>query len=63
MKKNLTREQMIALIASDYGYGPETTNKLTTKVLRDTCKSSQSHIYLKSLLENPNPDIFLVNEI
>jgi hypothetical protein len=60
MKKELTREQMIALIASDYGYDEETTNKLKTEVLRDVCNSAQSYLYLKNLLDLGSTDIYLV---
>ncbi|WP_269684791.1 hypothetical protein [Flavobacterium lacustre] len=59
MKKELTREQMIALIASDYGYGKETTEKLKTEILRDVYNSSQSHLYLKNLLAFGTSDIYL----
>ena len=41
---------MIALIASDYGYGPEITKNLTDEVLRDTCNSSTPYLYLKNLI-------------
>lgn len=52
MKKNLTRKQMIALIASDYGYGPETTNNIKTEILREVCNSFQPKAHLEGLLNN-----------
>ncbi|CAM4302181.1 hypothetical protein [Gillisia limnaea] len=61
MKRVLLRKEMIELIASDYGYGPETTNKLKTETLIDVCNSSHSYLYLRSLLENANSDIYLTN--
>lgn len=63
MKRELTREQMILLIASDYGYGEEITSNLKTKVLKDVCNNSQPHLYLKSLLELANSDIYLEKRI
>jgi len=60
VKRELNREEMIALIASDYGIGPEITNKLTTEILRNTCNNSQPFNYLKSLLEvSDNREIYL----
>lgn len=59
MKKELTRKQMIALIASDYGFGAEITNNLRTEILSEVCKSSHPHIHLKALLEFSNTDIYL----
>jgi hypothetical protein len=59
MKKELTREQMIKLIASDYGFGEEITKKIKTEILRDVCNASQSNVYLKGLLDFGSPDIYL----
>ena len=55
----MTREQMIALIASDYGFGPEITEKLTTQILKEVCDSSQPYAYLSGLLANPSPDMYI----
>jgi len=62
MKKELTREQMIALIASDYGYGREVTNQLKTEVLEAVCNSKTPYLYLKGLLDNVANRIYLDNE-
>lgn len=51
MRKQLSRKQMIALIASDFGYGPETTINLKTEILRDVCNSPTPFLYLQSFLE------------
>ncbi|WP_418638352.1 hypothetical protein [Winogradskyella sp.] len=59
MKKELTRKQMIALIASDYGFGPERTEELTTQILKEVCDSSQPYAYLSGLLANPSPDMYI----
>tara|TARA_R110002126_G_C10483197_1_gene502145 strand:- start:4934 stop:5122 length:189 start_codon:yes stop_codon:yes gene_type:complete len=59
MKRKLTREQMIALIASDYGYDLETTNKIKTEILREVCNSYQPYIHLKALLELRDKNIFI----
>ncbi|MDD2984600.1 MAG: hypothetical protein PHQ74_14560 [Crocinitomicaceae bacterium] len=59
MKVEMTREQMIALIASDYGFGPETTNRLNTKVLQDTCNSSTPYLYLRYLLNSGDTKIYI----
>ena len=51
MKKELTRKQMIELIASNYGYGPEVTNNIKTEILKEVCESTHPHNHLKALLE------------
>lgn len=40
MQKEL-REEMILLIASDYGCSADITNNLKTQVLKEVCNSSQ----------------------
>jgi len=59
MKKEMTREEMIALIKSDYGFGPEITGRLTTETLKDVCNSNTPYLYLKNLLELVEPKKFL----
>ena len=61
MKRELTREEMIRLIASDYGFSSETTKNIKTEILREVCNSSQPNVHLSRLLELGNPDIYLEN--
>lgn len=61
MKKELTREQMILLIASDYGFSQDITNKLKTEILKEVCNSSQPFAYLSNLLKFGKADIYLDN--
>lgn len=52
MKKELTRQELIDIIASDYGYGPAVTEQFSTEVLRRVFYSSiGAFYYITTLLK------------
>jgi hypothetical protein len=40
MKKEMTRQELITRIASDYGYGPAVSEQFSTEILRRALYSS-----------------------
>jgi hypothetical protein len=50
MKPKLSREELIKIFASDYGYGPDVTNHLTTEHLQQAYESESPYNYIKAYL-------------